>query len=74
RLKKLQKQLDQKEEQLSNAKKHLSGIEAQLADAGNLTPADLEKLSKEHSAATDTASTVGAECDELLEEIINLEE
>ncbi|MEJ6661101.1 MAG: ABC-F family ATP-binding cassette domain-containing protein, partial [Bacteroidia bacterium] len=49
-LKKLQKKLDQKEEQLTNAKKHLTEVEAKLADAANLTPSDLEQLSKEHSS------------------------
>jgi ATP-binding cassette subfamily F protein 3 len=73
-LKKLQKKLDQKEEQLENAKKYLGDVEAKLADAANLTPDDLEKMSKEHSAATNSVSTVISECDELLEEMILLEE
>jgi ATP-binding cassette subfamily F protein 3 len=73
-LKKLQKKLDQKEEQLENAKKYLGDVEAKLADAANLTPDDLEKMSKEHSAATKSVSTVVSECDELLEEMILLEE
>jgi ATP-binding cassette subfamily F protein 3 len=73
-LKKLQKKLDQKEEQLENAKKYLSDIEAKLADAANLTADDLEKMSKEHSAANQSVSTVVSECDELLEEMILLDE
>ena len=53
-LQKLQKKLDQKEEQLTNAKKHLTEVEAKLADAANLTPSDLEQLSKEHSSTNNT--------------------
>jgi ATP-binding cassette subfamily F protein 3 len=73
-LKKLQKKLEKKEEQLENAKKYLGDIEAKLADAANLTPDDLEKMSKEHSAANKSVSTVVSECDELLEEMILLDE
>jgi len=73
-LKKLQKRLDQKEEQLANAKQYLADVEAKLADAANLTPEDLEKLSKDHSSATTTVSEVSGQCDELLEEMILLEE
>ncbi|MFB1003018.1 MAG: ABC-F family ATP-binding cassette domain-containing protein [Bacteroidia bacterium] len=73
-LKKLQKKLDQNEEQLTNAKKHLKEVEAKLTDAANLTPDDLEKLRKEHSAATQTLTNVSTACDELLEEMILLEE
>lgn len=73
-LKKLQKKLDQNEEQLTNAKKHLKEVEAKLADAAKLTPDFLEKLSKEHSTATQTVTNVSAACDELLEQIILLEE
>ena len=73
-LKKLQKKLDQKEEQLTNAKKHLTEVEAKLADAANLTPDDLEKLSKEHSSANNTVQSVTEEYDALLESIIELED
>ena len=69
-LKKLQKKLDQKEEQLTNAKKHLTEVEAKLADAANLTPSDLEQLSKEHSSANNTVQSVTEEYDTLLESII----
>jgi ATP-binding cassette subfamily F protein 3 len=72
-LKKLQKKLDQKEEQLTNAKKHLTEVEAKLADAANLTPSDLEQLSKEHSSANNTVQSVTEEYDTLLESIIELE-
>ena len=73
-LKKLQKKLDQKEEQLTNAKKHLTEVEAKLADAANLTPSDLEQLSKEHSSANNTVQSVTEEYDTLLESIIELED
>jgi ATP-binding cassette subfamily F protein 3 len=73
-LKKLQKKLDQKEEQLTNAKKHLTEVEAKLADAANLTPDDLEKLSKEHSSANNTVQSVTEEYDTLLESIMELED
>ncbi|MFT6384950.1 MAG: ATP-binding cassette subfamily F protein 3 [Bacteroidia bacterium] len=73
-LKKLQKKLDQKEEQLTNAKKHLTEVEAKLADAANLTPSDLEQLSKEHSSANNTVHSVTEEYDTLLESIIELED
>ena len=72
-LKKLQKKLDQKEEQLTNAKKHRTEVEAKLADAANLTPSDLEQLSKEHSSANNTVQSVTEEYDTLLESIIELE-
>jgi ATP-binding cassette subfamily F protein 3 len=72
-LKKIQKKLDQKEEQLANAKKHLTEVEAKLADTANLSPDDLERLSKDHSSANETTKSVSAECDELLEQIIELE-
>ncbi len=72
-LKKLQKKLDQKEEQLTNAKKHLTEVEAKLADAANLTPSDLEQLSKEYSSANNTVQSVTEEYDTLLESIIELE-
>ena len=72
-LKKLRKKLDQKEEQLTNAKKHLTEVEAKLADAANLTPSDLEQLSKEHSSANNTVQSVTEEYDTLLESIIELE-
>ena len=73
-LKKLQKKLDQKEEQLTNAKKHLTEVEAKLADAANLTPSDLEQLSKEHSSANNTVQSVTEEYDTLLESIMELED
>jgi ATP-binding cassette subfamily F protein 3 len=73
-LKKLQKKLDQKEEQLTNAKKHLTEVEAKLADAANLTPSDLEQLSKEHSSANNAVQSVTEEYDTLLESIIELED
>jgi ATP-binding cassette subfamily F protein 3 len=73
-LKKLQKKLDQKEEQLTNAKKHLTEVEAKLADAANLTPVDLEQLSKEHSSANNTVQSVTEEYDTLLESIMELED
>ncbi|MDA9320087.1 ATP-binding cassette domain-containing protein [bacterium] len=73
-LKKLQKKLDQKEEQLTNAKKHLTEVEAKLADAANLTPSDLEQLSKEHSSTNNTIQSVTEEYDTLLESIMELED
>ena len=73
-LKKLQKKLDQKEEQLTNAKKHLTEVEAKLADAANLTPSDLEQLSKEHSSANNTVQSVTEEYDTFLESIMELED
>ncbi|HBN04116.1 MAG TPA: hypothetical protein DD396_08720, partial [Bacteroidetes bacterium] len=51
-VKKLQKQLDGKEEQLKNAKSHGASLEAKLAEAANLTPEDFESLSKEYAAST----------------------
>ena len=73
-LKKLQKKLDQKEEHLTNAKKHLTDVEAKLADAANLTPSDLEQLSKEHSSTNNTIQSVTEEYDTLLESIMELED
>jgi ATP-binding cassette subfamily F protein 3 len=73
-LKKLQKNLSLKEEQMTNAKTHLTALETKLADAANLTSADLEQLSKLHSSATQLVNRVSSECDELLEEMIVLEE
>ena len=73
-IKKLQKKLDQKEEQLTNAKKHVSDLETKLADAADLSPEELEKLSKEYAAATDNVKNIASECDNLLEELIELED
>ncbi|PCJ67160.1 MAG: ABC transporter ATP-binding protein [Bacteroidetes bacterium] len=74
RLKKLQKKLDQKEEQLTNAKAHSLDLEAKLGDAGNLSPEDLTQLSKEYAAANDSMKTISTDCDLLLEELIELED
>lgn len=72
-LKKLQKKLDTKEEQLANAKSHVSSLEDRLADAANLSPEELETISKEYASANSNVKSISAECDDLLEEMIELE-
>lgn len=73
-IKKLQKKLDQKEEQLKNAKSHSKKLEEKLADAANLSPEELTKISQEYDSATKTLKQVASECDDIIEEMIMLEE
>jgi len=73
-VKRLQKQLDGKEEQLKNAKSHGASREAKLAEAANLAPEDFESLSKEYAASTASIQSITAECDAILEAIMELED
>ena len=70
----MQKQLDGKEEQLKNAKSHGASLEAKLAEATTLTPEDVELISKEYAVSTSSIKSITAECDALLEAIMELED
>lgn len=72
-LKKLQKKLDQQEEQLSRAQLHLNALSDQLSDTQHLNSEDYESLSKDYTQTNQLIQQLSQESESLMAQIIDLE-
>ena len=72
-LKKLQKKLDQQEEQLSRAQLHLNALSDQLSDTQHLNSEDYESLSKDYTQTNQLIQKISQESESLMAQIIDLE-
>jgi ATP-binding cassette subfamily F protein 3 len=73
-LKKLQKELEQKEAALEKLVETCTALEKKLADASSLSASEIEKLGKEHGQLKTAIEEATEVCELLIEEIILLEE
>ncbi len=73
RIKKLQKKLDQIEEQIKNSQKHLKNLEVKLSSIDVTKQEEYENISKEYADTTLRVNQLTKESEILIEEIISLE-
>lgn len=73
-LKKLQKELEQKEAALEKLVETCTALEKKLSDASSLSASEIEKLGKEHGQLKTAIEEATEVCELLIEEIILLEE